>query len=417
MAIIIWKHGSACHEGSEQSLSVYAESPCITSADCGFNGECVKNKKDHDPEAAGQCDCFQGWTGATCEVLDVLPSFGGLQLPNHTSSWGGSVAYDSTSKRYHMFASEIVNGCGLYDWTTNSQVVRATSETPEGPYFKEQVIVPVFAHDANILRAPTGEWVLFVTARKGIAPKDCRHSNETTAVHNSTPPKDTYMLWAHRPEGPWSTPVMVLNSTKYNSVYWNKTHHIAKCDSNLNGIILSSGKFIGLWRKCETPELMTIPHLLTASDWKSASAYIPHFQHPLFPLAGSGAEDPSNIWMTATTEMKPHQIALHALFHDEQATRCMLGVCGGIGRHAVSLWDTSNNAMGAWRYSSWNAYDRHVAFVDGEVLRADTRARPHLILDHITHQPVALSTGVKETNKSGYCWTIVTPLRGSQKLR
>ncbi|KAL3934237.1 MAG: hypothetical protein SGARI_003479, partial [Bacillariaceae sp.] len=100
--------------------------------------------------------------------------------------------------------------------------------------------------------------------------------------------------------------------------------------------------------------------------------------------------------------MKPNQVAMHALLHDEQATRCMLGACGGIGRHAVALWDTQSNTMSAWRYSTWNAYDRNVAFANGRVLRADTRARPHIILDPNTQQPLALSTGVKETNESGY---------------
>ena len=411
----------------DASLAPPPWSSCTTSADCAFNGECVKTRRDNeqDPEATGQCRCFPGWIGPTCEVLDTLPSLGGLRLPNHTSSWGGSVAYDAVSNRYHMFASEIVNGCGLYDWTTNSRVIRATSASPYGSYMKEQVIVPVFAHDANVIRAPTGEWVLFVTARKGVVPKDCRQANrfETSTLPTSigitekeeTPPKDTYMLWADQPQGPWSSPVMVLNSTEYNSDFWNKTNRTAKCDSNLNGIILNDNSLVGLWRKCETPELLTIPHLLTATDWKNASTYVPHYQQQLFPLAGSGAEDPSNVWATKTTDMKPHQIALHVLFHDEQATRCMLGACGGTGRHAVALWDTSQHnsslATGAWRYSTWNAYDRNVAFGDGKVLRSDTRARPHVILDPSTQQPMALSTGVKETSLSGYSWTVVTPLR------
>ncbi len=119
---------------------------CITSADCAFNGECVKDQSsfslDHhddddeessfaaqtnfDPEAPGVCQCFDGWKGETCEVLDVLPvdpQKVGLVLPNHDSStWGGSVVYHEESGLYHMFASEILYDCGLYSWTTNSQV-------------------------------------------------------------------------------------------------------------------------------------------------------------------------------------------------------------------------------------------------------------------------------------------------------
>ena len=96
------------------------------------------------------------------------------------------------------------------------------------------------------------------------------------------------MLWAVHPEGPFSEPVLVLNSTIWNEDYWPKVDTIAHCDSNLNGIIRDDGSFLGLWRRCETPELLTIPHMLYASDWRNASTYQPN-PNPLFVLGGSGA--------------------------------------------------------------------------------------------------------------------------------
>lgn len=125
---------------------------CITSADCAFNGECIKDpvvvSSQHngsgssnmhketkiDPEAPGRCECFAGWKGQTCEILDLLPvdpERVGLVLPNHDSStWGGSVVYHDGL--YHMFASEILYNCGLYSWTTNSQVC----SLPYGLFFR-----------------------------------------------------------------------------------------------------------------------------------------------------------------------------------------------------------------------------------------------------------------------------------------
>ena len=357
------------------------------------------------------------------------------------------------------------------------QVIRATSKSPYGPYKKAQLILPTFAHDANIVRAPTGEFVLFVTALRGVKPSDCRRYEKgdkeqeehdamnsidgngfaqkargrtlivDPTLENETedgddvPPKDTSMLWAPKPEGPWSEPVMVLNSTIYNSDYWKKYNTTAKCDSNLNGIILPSpnkdGKqpFLGLWRRCETEDLLTIPHALVASDWRNASTYKPIVDHPLFVLAGSGAEDPSNIWTTTTSDLEEsNKVAYHAIFHDEQATRCMLGRCGGQGRHAVSLDGTN------WRYASVNAYERHFWEVSSEAaaetttpnpnertgvvpskrfVTADTRARPHIILSPVAkgqnplqQRPIALSTGLKETDESGYVYTLVQPMKG-----
>jgi hypothetical protein len=392
---------------------------CITSVDCAMNGECMKPSPS-DAQSSGRCQCFDGWKGHHCEELALLPvdpSRAGLRLPNQDSStWGGSVVY--RDGLYHMFASEIVYNCGLYAWTTNSQVIRAVSESPYGPYRKVQVILPPFAHDANVMEAPSGEIVLFVTALRGVQPQDCRKEDHRGTTTNTSgrrqrysetnwtaPPKDTYMMWAPSPRGPWSEPVLVLNSTIWNSDYWAKNHRVAKCDSNLNGMILDDHSFLGLWRRCETEDLLTIPHTLTASDWRNASTYQPHVD-PIFVLAGSGAEDPSNIWTTTTLDVPGK--AYHAIFHDEQATRCMLGQCSANGRHAFSLDGKS------WRYASVDAYQRNVSYQDGSSITVDTRARPHIILDPSTRQPIALSTGLKETDASGYVWTLVQPMRQTQ---
>lgn len=396
------------------------DSECITSVDCAMNGECIKSNPS-DAQSRGICHCYDGWKGKTCEVLDLLPvdpAQAGLKLPNNDSStWGGSVVY--RDGLFHMFASEILNNCGLYAWTTNSQVIRAVSEAPYGPYRKVQVILPPFAHDANVMEAPTGEVVLYVTALAGVKPRDCRtphsvsHNASTTtarrqaaeddATKNSTSlPKDTYMMWAPHPEGPWSEPVLVLNSTIWNTDYWAKNHRFAKCDSNLNGIILDDQSFLGLWRRCEGENLLTIPHTLTATSWRNASSYQPNID-PLFVLGGSGAEDPSNVWTTTTSDIVGQ--AYHAIFHDEQSTRCMLGQCSANGRHAFSLDGKS------WRYSSVDAYQRNVSFVGGTSISVDTRARPHIILDPHTGRPIALSTGLKETDASGYVWTLIQPMR------
>ena len=211
------------------------------------------------------------------------------------------------------------------------------------------------------------------------------------------------MIYARHPDGPWSPPVMVINSTKWNSDYWEKTKRIAVCDTNLNGIIRDDGSFLGLWRRCETDELHTIPHRLVAADWRNASTYAPD-PSPLFVLGGSGAEDPSNIW---TTRSKADgTLAYHALFHDEQATRCMLPTgCSANGRHAFSLDGHT------WRYSSVDAWTRNVTFTDGTLLRANTRARPHVLVD-ACGQPTHLSTGLQmqPASASDYVWTLVTPL-------
>ena len=212
------------------------------------------------------------------------------------------------------------------------------------------------------------------------------------------------MTWAANPDGPWSEPVLVVNSTYWNSDYWNKTGRVAVCDTNLNGIIRADGSFLGLWRRCETDRLLTIPHRLYASDWRNASTYTPD-PEPLFALGGSGAEDPSNIWATTAAD---GTTAFHALFHDEQATRCMLPTgCSANGRHAFSLDGRS------WRYAGEDAWTRNVTFAGGGgSIEADTRARPHVVVNrqgHVTH----LATGLEMSHATDYVWTLVTPTRAA----
>ena len=400
-------------------LAWHGSAACLTAVDCAMNGKCLRGTPT-DPQLPGECACSAGWTGAHCEVLDLLPSpaIGGLRLPHNESTWGGSIIeFNGT---YHMYASHMVGGCGLNDWTTNSEVLHAVSDTPGGPYRARDVVLPTWAHDTNAMVAPTGEIVIFVTGKSGVKPRNC--TSLSGAHHQSqqqsptppptpnaphAPPKDSYMIWATSPEGPWSEPMLVINSTKWNSDYFNKTGRIATCDTNLNGIIRADGSFLGLWRRCETDQLHTIPHTLVASDWRNASTYMPD-PHPLFVLGGSGAEDPSNIWVTTSAD---GTTAYHALFHDEQATRCMLATgCSANGRHAFSL-DGS-----AWRYASEDAWTRNVSWTDGSMLTANTRARPHVVLDkngRLTHLSTGLEMGAGGgAAGSDYVWTLVTPLRG-----
>ena len=392
---------------------------CLTATDCAMNGEC--DRVGDDPQQPGTCTCYAGWVGQRCERLDLLPSQhgGGLRMPNNESTWGGSII--EWNGTYHMYASHIVNGCGLGAWTTNSEVVHAVAIAPEGPYTVKDVVLPPWAHDTNAMLAASGEIVIFFTGKAGVRPRDCGGSSVQAADRSvdipapppppppppipRAPPKDSWMIYARNPDGPWSSPVMVLNSSRFNSDYFNRTGRIAVCDTNLNGIIRGDGSFVGLWRRCETDELHTVPHTLFAADWRNASTYVPNLS-PLFVLGGSGAEDPSNIWITTARD---GTLAYHALFHDEQATRCMLPTgCSANGRHAFSLDGK------AWRYATEDAWTRNVTLTDGTSLQANTRARPHVLLDgdgRLTH----LSTGLqaRAAAESDYVWTLVTPLRGN----
>lgn len=79
--------------------------------------------------------------------------------------------------------------------------------------------------------------------------------------------------------------------------------------------------------------------------------------------------------------------------------------CSANGRHAFSLDGK------AWRYASEDAWTRNVTFTDGTTLAANTRARPHVILNS-NGQPTHLSNGLQPEAAavSDYVWTVVAPL-------
>ena len=104
------------------TAAVAGTAPCETDADCSYNGVCTT--------PTGACSCLPQWQGPHCASLRLLPSprSAGLQDADSPFSWdaarsywGGSVLQGDDG-RYHMWAAEIVQGCGIWTWMPNSQV-------------------------------------------------------------------------------------------------------------------------------------------------------------------------------------------------------------------------------------------------------------------------------------------------------
>lgn len=107
---------------------------CASDLDCNLNGACAAN---------GVCDCYKPWGGATCGELKFKP----IQAPAPTNgypgaspnatTWGGNaILFNGV---YHLFVAEMVLGCTLAQWGTNSQCVHAIATSAEGPYVKVDV--------------------------------------------------------------------------------------------------------------------------------------------------------------------------------------------------------------------------------------------------------------------------------------
>jgi hypothetical protein len=139
--------------------------------------------------------------------------------------------------RYHMFASTFINGCNVWEWTSNSIITHAVSKKPLGPYTQRDCAMHTCApeaHEGSVASAPTGETVLYFTSGPqgpgGSTPMDggghCDCSSQL-ALNKSCPfqceaevgcfaghwnrssQMATFMSFTppHQPQGPWSKPV------------------------------------------------------------------------------------------------------------------------------------------------------------------------------------------------------------------
>ena len=125
------------------TLVAHVRGTCFSDADCSYNGRCV----DKD------CVCESAWRGVACDELQLLSasSTGGYSShhgpeASRTSSCGCSVLFDDKDGRWHMFAAEMINDCGIDYWEPNSRVVHAVSSSPEGPFSYVSTVIPAFAH-------------------------------------------------------------------------------------------------------------------------------------------------------------------------------------------------------------------------------------------------------------------------------
>ena len=132
--------------------SVPTDGRCASAFDCSLGGVCL----------AGRCKCDAAFTGPNCAALNLRPASraaGYQPAANGSSSWGGNPVLGPDGL-WHFFGSEFTNGCDVGQWVSNSQVIRATSTHPSGPFAKVEVVADVFHHNANIIKMVGGKYLL-----------------------------------------------------------------------------------------------------------------------------------------------------------------------------------------------------------------------------------------------------------------
>ena len=190
-------------------------------------------------------------------------------ISGNTSTWGGATLYDPLHKQWFMWATELSAHCGMHTWTTNSHTIRAVSNTSTGNYVREAVQFPIWSHEVDVVRAPSGQYVAYFSHMPtGKAPPCTSCTDGTTAlsckkmepeIEVSPPTYMSYTLTAD-PRGNWSEPVLVLMPKPM-------------MDINVAPVIHPDGSLVGMWRDHNPGGHHSTPHIFTATNWSDPATY------------------------------------------------------------------------------------------------------------------------------------------------
>ncbi|WP_171691948.1 glycoside hydrolase family protein [Paenibacillus germinis] len=334
------------------------------------------------------------------ERMLPAPREGGFRMEGYWV-WCGSVIRGE-DERYHMFASRWPKSLPMHPgWLVASEIVRAVSDTPEGPYTFQEVVLPArgaqywdgrSTHNPHITKFGD-KYLLYymgsthplpdVVAGDGFGLEDPR-----CIVARSN--KRVGLAMANSVFGPWErseSPILPVRPNRFDSYL---TSNPAPCLQEDGSVLLvyKARQYEG-----NLHGKMTIG--AAAAD-SYQGPYRVLTEEPIFPPDQFHIEDPF-IWKTA----KGYEL----LAKDMEGTLC--GERHG-GIHAVSQdglkWQLSETPK---------AYSRTVLWDDGTEQTMGNLERPFLLFHDgkPTHLFAAVADGSGGFRNAANTWNMVIPLK------
>ena len=327
------------------------------------------------------------------------PVGGGFALPDYWV-WCGSVIKGPDDK-YHMFASRWPRNLAFAPhWLTNSEIVRATSTRPEGPYkFEEVIFAPRGSQywDGRMTHNPTihkykDMYLLYYigTTYEGITPTPAAPERQgSPKILEARAGQRIGLAVAKSPAGPWKRPdqpILLPRPGKWDALM---TTNPAPC-------VLGDGRTLLIYKS--TAHQKDLLRLGVAAASRFDGSYERRSDEPIFNFdkTGDHVED-AYVWHQG------HQFQL--IMKDMQG-----GISGekGAGIHATSpdgvKWMISNPPL---------AYSRQVRWTDGTTTTQGHLERPQLLMQNgrPTHLFLATGDGPGGFNRMTRTWNMVIPLR------
>ena len=141
------------------------------------------------------------------QLEPAAPPSGQAYHNNTLSSWGGNVVRDG-SGRFHLFAAAMTGRCNLGSWSSNSEVVHGTADSPAGPFRLAEVALGPWHHNPQAVLHPDGTWLLYTIGTTTVPPQHkCGAESGGTPRRRLGGPKTGEYVQLHHassPHGPWT---------------------------------------------------------------------------------------------------------------------------------------------------------------------------------------------------------------------
>ncbi len=311
--------------------------------------------------------------------------------------------------RWHMFASRWPKHVPMHPgWLAASEIVRAESDRPEGPFTVVEVVLPArgaawwdgrMTHNPRVVR-DGARWLMFYTGSTHPFP-DPRPGEEfgladpRVIVGRSN--KRIGLAVADRPEGPWQRlprPILDVRPDAFDSFLVSNAAPVKRADGSWYMLYKARASLGPSHSPYHGP--MSIAAVVAddpSGPWRRIG------QGPIFKPEEGELEDPF-IWVS--------QRGIELIAKDMTGQRC------GVPRGGFRAWSADGLA--------WHAdaqvlvHDRRLQWCDGTEQRMGAMERTsYLFHDGIpTHLVAAVADGPDGIGGATRAWNVVLPLNGAQ---
>jgi len=304
-------------------------------------------------------------------MLHPAPVGGGFAMDDYWV-WCGSVIRGDDG-RYHMFASRWSKDVGMVNWATNSRIVRAVSDVPEGPYtFEEELFADrdPAAFDGRVMHNPAikkcgSTYVLFYTGATFDGPTPTAADPEPQTGdrwQQAWHAKRIGLATAPSVFGPWTRRDQPILNVR-------PDHWDAVITSNAAPFVHEDGRTLLLYKSTESRHEADGAF---RGRFRLGAAWADHYQGPYRRLTDEPA---------LRFDHPDAHVEDPFCWHDGQRYRAimkdMTGVIGGEAQAGIAA-ESDDGAH--WRLSDpVRAYSRRIPWSDGTVTRPAKFERPQLL--------------------------------------